>query len=157
MRLTSVIHNNSIIPLSLKVSPANYTSSVQFSHPHLPSFNTVISKRRGQNSPISCARGTEQEDDLSPSEAVKTSSQTRDDVGKFITSTAPPSVDKAEEKVKGNYKTSVKTVALCVCTAVAFGFGVGLKDGVGKASEFFAGYILELCPLTLIKISRHWK
>ncbi|XP_011004119.1 PREDICTED: uncharacterized protein LOC105110703 [Populus euphratica] len=143
MRLTSVIHNNSIIPLSLKVSPANYTSSVQFSHPHLPSFNTVISKRRGQNSPISCARGTEQEDDLSPSEAVKTSSQTRDDVGKFITSTAPPSVDKAEEKVKGNYKTSVKTVALCVCTAVAFGFGVGLKDGVGKASEFFAGYILE--------------
>ncbi|KAG6771940.1 hypothetical protein POTOM_023335 [Populus tomentosa] len=143
MRLTSVIHNNSIIPLSLKVSPANYISSVQFSHPHFPSFNSVISKRRGQNSLISCARGTEQEDDLSPSEAVKTSSQTRDDVDKFITSSAPPSVDKAEEKVKGNYKTSIKTVALCVCTAVAFGFGIGLKDGVGKASEFFAGYILE--------------
>ena len=27
-----------------------------------------------------------------------------------------------------------------MCTAVAFGFGIGLKDGVGKASEFFAGY-----------------
>jgi hypothetical protein len=51
-------------------------------------------------------------------EAVKTSSQTRDDVSKFITSTAPPSVDKAEEKVKGNYKTSIKTVALCVCDFV---------------------------------------
>ncbi|XP_031273810.1 thylakoid membrane protein TERC, chloroplastic isoform X2 [Pistacia vera] len=32
---------------------------------------------------------------------------------------------------------------LQVCTAVAFGLGVGLKEGVGKASEFFAGYILE--------------
>ncbi|KAJ6330913.1 hypothetical protein OIU76_009495 [Salix suchowensis] len=110
MRLTSVIHNNSIIPLSLKLLPSKYTSTVQFSHPRLPSFNSVISKRRGQNSPISCARGTEQEDDLSASEALKTSS---------------------------------RTLALCVCTAVAFGFGIGLKDGVGKASEFFAGYILE--------------
>ncbi|KAB5552444.1 hypothetical protein DKX38_009755 [Salix brachista] len=140
MRLTSVIHNNSIIPLSLKLSPSKYTSTVQFSHPHLPSFNSVISKRRGQTSPISCARGTEQEDDLSPSEALKTSSRTRDDADKFIASSAPCSVDKSEEKVKGNYKTSIKTVALCVCTAVAFGFGIGLKDGVGKASEFFAGY-----------------
>jgi len=41
------------------------------------------------------------------------------------------------------YKTSFKTVALCVGTAVAFGIGIGLKEGVGKASEFFAGYILE--------------
>ncbi|KAJ6382058.1 hypothetical protein OIU77_030667 [Salix suchowensis] len=143
MRLTSVIHNNSIIPLSLKLLPSKYTSTVQFSHPRLPSFNSVISKRRGQNSPISCARGTEQEDDLSASEALKTSSRTRDDADKFIASSAPSSVDKSEEKVKGNYKTSIKTVALCVCTAVAFGFGIGLKDGVGKASEFFAGYILE--------------
>ncbi|CAK9164756.1 unnamed protein product [Ilex paraguariensis] len=42
-----------------------------------------------------------------------------------------------------NYVTSIRTVALCVCTAVAFGVGLGLKDGVGKASEFFAGYLLE--------------
>lgn len=27
-----------------------------------------------------------------------------------------------------------------MCTSVAFGVGLGLKDGVGKASEFFAGY-----------------
>lgn len=27
-----------------------------------------------------------------------------------------------------------------MCTAVAFGIGLGLKDGLGKASEFFAGY-----------------
>ncbi|KAK1426094.1 hypothetical protein QVD17_14762 [Tagetes erecta] len=50
-----------------------------------------------------------------------------------------------EEKTKDleNYKTSVKTVALCVFSAVAFGVGLGLKDGIGKASEFFAGYLLE--------------
>ncbi|OVA09951.1 Integral membrane protein TerC [Macleaya cordata] len=38
---------------------------------------------------------------------------------------------------------SIRTVALWVCAAVAFGVGLGLKDGVGKASEFFAGYLLE--------------
>ena len=27
-----------------------------------------------------------------------------------------------------------------MCTAVIFGVGLGFKDGVGKASEFFAGY-----------------
>ena len=27
-----------------------------------------------------------------------------------------------------------------MCTAVAFGVGLGFKDGVAKASEFFAGY-----------------
>nr|GEY60944.1 thylakoid membrane protein TERC, chloroplastic [Tanacetum cinerariifolium] len=50
-----------------------------------------------------------------------------------------------EEKTKDleNYKTSAKTVALCVFSAVAFGVGLGLKDGIGKASEFFAGYLLE--------------
>ncbi|CAK7342900.1 unnamed protein product [Dovyalis caffra] len=153
MRLTSVIHNNSIIqapikfdPVSLKVSSIKYTSRVQFSHPHFHSFNSVISNHRRQNFPISCTRGTEQEDGLSPPEAERTSSQTRGDVGKFSTSNSPPSVDKSEEKIKGNhgnYTTSIKTVALCVCTAVAFGIGIGFKDGVGKATEFFAGYILE--------------
>lgn len=28
-------------------------------------------------------------------------------------------------------------------SAVTFGVGLGFKDGIGKASEFFAGYILE--------------
>ncbi|KAJ9694611.1 hypothetical protein PVL29_010204 [Vitis rotundifolia] len=41
------------------------------------------------------------------------------------------------------YVSSIRTVALCVCIAVIFGVGVGFKDGVGKASEFFAGYLLE--------------
>lgn len=74
---------------------------------------------------------------------------------------------KKRDQEKENYVSSVRTVALCVSsihfrfivslhfcrffaqfmicvlqvsTAVAFGVGLGLKDGVGKASEFFAGY-----------------
>lgn len=37
----------------------------------------------------------------------------------------------------------MRTVALWVCTAIAFGIGIGFKEGFGKASEFFAGYLLE--------------
>ncbi|XP_057533985.1 thylakoid membrane protein TERC, chloroplastic isoform X2 [Amaranthus tricolor] len=48
-----------------------------------------------------------------------------------------------EKNDQHSYTSSVKTVALCVCSAVAFGIGLGLNDGVGKASEFFAGYLLE--------------
>ncbi|RVW39800.1 Thylakoid membrane protein TERC, chloroplastic [Vitis vinifera] len=50
-----------------------------------------------------------------------------------------------EEITQGpeTYVSSIRTVALWVCMAVIFGVGVGFKDGVGKASEFFAGYLLE--------------
>lgn len=55
------------------------------------------------------------------------------------------SVGNSEARTKGpeNSKSSIRTVALCVFAAVAFGVGLGLKDGVGRASEFFAGYLLE--------------
>ncbi|KAL8039535.1 hypothetical protein ABFX02_10G042700 [Erythranthe guttata] len=42
-----------------------------------------------------------------------------------------------------DYASSLRIVGLCVFSAVAFGVGLGFKDGVGKASEFFAGYLLE--------------
>ncbi|EPS67231.1 hypothetical protein M569_07543, partial [Genlisea aurea] len=42
-----------------------------------------------------------------------------------------------------DFASSLRTVALCVFSAVLFGVGVGIKDGVGKSSEFFAGYLLE--------------
>ncbi|KAK4493456.1 hypothetical protein RD792_006623, partial [Penstemon davidsonii] len=41
------------------------------------------------------------------------------------------------------YDSSLRTVGLCVLSAVVFGVGLGFTDGVGKASEFFAGYLLE--------------
>lgn len=51
----------------------------------------------------------------------------------------------AEERTEGsgNNVSSIRTVALCVFSAVAFGVGVGLTEGVSKATEFFAGYLLE--------------
>ncbi|KAH6802605.1 integral membrane TerC family protein [Perilla frutescens var. frutescens] len=42
-----------------------------------------------------------------------------------------------------DYAPSLRTVGLCVLSAVVFGVGLGFKDGVEKASEFFAGYLLE--------------
>ncbi|XP_020585448.1 thylakoid membrane protein TERC, chloroplastic isoform X2 [Phalaenopsis equestris] len=42
-----------------------------------------------------------------------------------------------------NRQASIRIVTLCVLAAVIFGIVLGLKDGLDKASEFFAGYILE--------------
>ncbi|KAL1545886.1 thylakoid membrane protein TERC, chloroplastic-like [Salvia divinorum] len=51
--------------------------------------------------------------------------------------------DAEETTLRTDYASSLRTVGLCVFSAVVFGVGLGLKDGVGKASEFFAGYLLE--------------
>lgn len=40
-----------------------------------------------------------------------------------------------------------------MCAAVAFGVGLGFKDGVGKATEFFAGYA-EICIVKLKTVDR---
>ncbi|MCO5600082.1 hypothetical protein L7F22_054190 [Adiantum nelumboides] len=42
-----------------------------------------------------------------------------------------------------NRATAIKTVVFWVCLAIIFGIFVWLKEGSGKASEFFAGYIVE--------------
>ncbi|KAL9251546.1 Thylakoid membrane protein TERC, chloroplastic-like protein [Drosera capensis] len=79
-----------------------------------------------------------------------------DDVGLSISSaweTSSPSSDESDSKISTNVSTSVgysenylfsaRTVALWVSSAVIFGIGLGFKEGADKASEFFAGYILE--------------
>ncbi|KAF8397602.1 hypothetical protein HHK36_016522 [Tetracentron sinense] len=77
----------------------------------------------------------------------RTSYQSCADVNNVDNASQPtPSVSNPAENVQGpenGSMSSVRNVALCVCTAVAFGVGLGLKDGIGKASEFFAGYLLE--------------
>lgn len=79
--------------------------------------------------------------------------------------TSPTIIEKAEKIVEGavhivssvgelkgsptseqsmrEHAAAVKTVVFWVCAAVAFGIFIGFKDGTGKASEFFAGYLLE--------------
>ncbi|MED6158131.1 hypothetical protein PIB30_029928 [Stylosanthes scabra] len=56
-----------------------------------------------------------------------------------------PSKDKSTQESLGDktYSSSVRNVVLWVSAAVAFGVGLGFKEGVDKASEYFAGYILE--------------
>ncbi|XP_021891525.1 thylakoid membrane protein TERC, chloroplastic isoform X3 [Carica papaya] len=126
MELTSVIHSGIKAPIKLdqvllSISPISLSkrTKLHFSHLHNPTLSAVRSGRCRQVSPLGCSKGTEQED-VSASDSHGT---------------------KAEEQEI--YSSSMRTVALWVSTAVAFGVGIGLKDGIGKASEFFAGYILE--------------
>lgn len=152
MNLASIIHNNStqLPPKFHKISPISSPSTspkwVHFQLAHLRSYvnlcrldnlnlrcrgsrSTSLScmfgacifgcKCRGRrySAVVSCLRKSEQGEELS----------------------------NAEERTQGSgtYVSSVRTVALCVFSAVAFGVGVGLTDGVSKSSEFFAGYLLE--------------
>ncbi|MED6151128.1 hypothetical protein PIB30_079348 [Stylosanthes scabra] len=118
-------------------SPINYyhyangdkTLTLSFrAKPSLPAsppskFFPSLSYNRRHRLPISCSK---------PPEAGRKSiaPQPRHDV------TPPPPHHQ-------DYASSVRAVAFWVCTAVAFGVGLGFKDGIGKASEFFAGYVLE--------------
>ncbi|GMY14658.1 thylakoid membrane protein TERC, chloroplastic isoform X1 [Fagus crenata] len=139
MGLASVIH-----PGMPRVSLPPKWTRLQLIHHQIITISTVAhNNRRAEFYPIACSRGTEQEDHLSTSESKGISSQSYDDIVNTETSDTPPSVSHVEKPQEHEYVSSVRTVALWVCTAVAFGIGLGLKDGVGKATEFFAGYILE--------------
>ncbi|XP_048436059.1 thylakoid membrane protein TERC, chloroplastic isoform X2 [Pyrus x bretschneideri] len=149
MGTASVIHNgvhihlklNSRLPRVSLPSPAPNWSMPHFIHHHIVPIRGRC--RRGQSAPIARSRATEQDDDLSTSvymnfplespEEKRGDSASRDGI-----SNAEPSHNDSPDKIKGR-----EAYAASVCAAVAFGIGVGFKDGVGKASEFFAGYLLE--------------
>ncbi|KAL0736055.1 hypothetical protein Bca4012_012265 [Brassica carinata] len=89
---------------------------------------TIVSAANIRLPPIACSRGTDQEDDVSSSSSSE--KESRD--------LLPHKKEDLRDTLKDEtYKTSFKTVS----AAVAFGIGIGLKDGVGKASEFFAGCV----------------
>ncbi|CAI9098108.1 OLC1v1034691C1 [Oldenlandia corymbosa var. corymbosa] len=124
-------------------SPLTYPRRFQFqftaSRSHVR-FPDGYHYQRRDCSPISCSRKTEQEETSSSS-----GTSSNDDIYNVNKSKQVLPGGSSRGKIQGaeNYKTSVRTVALCVLSAVAFGVGLGFKDGVGKASEFFAGYLLE--------------
>ncbi|KAK7279404.1 hypothetical protein RJT34_24456 [Clitoria ternatea] len=139
MGLASVVHNGVHIPfnnfhhrhlLNLSRSPPPSKS------PHFPASFSVYNFPRPHRVPLLwCKRIGQHNDQLPPpSEVKRISAQQNDDIEKSRS---------RESDENETYTSSVRTVALWVCTAVAFGVGLGLKDGFGKASEFFAGYILE--------------
>ncbi|PIN14998.1 hypothetical protein CDL12_12359 [Handroanthus impetiginosus] len=116
-------------------------------------FNFIRNERWspiGQKySTITCARRTEPEQEAStsrnnsareasrfqPPDGSNDNERSCDDTYTAISGEATSST--------ADYASSLRTVGLCVFSAVAFGVGLGFKDGVGKASEFFAGYLLE--------------
>ncbi|XP_038883780.1 thylakoid membrane protein TERC, chloroplastic isoform X1 [Benincasa hispida] len=132
--MASIIHNGVQISSKLDSPWLKVSSQLHFHprtwietvHNHVPQFSPVILNcHPAPRSLIRCGSRIEREGDPSTAEANRTSS-------------VPGTIEGLESKV-----SSLRNVALCVATAVAFGIGVGLKDGPGKASEFFAGYLLE--------------
>ncbi|KAJ8570806.1 hypothetical protein K7X08_037778 [Anisodus acutangulus] len=126
MKLASIIHNNttqsppkfiSRTPISLPAKCPKWvhfkSAPLRFSAPNLVGCNC----KRRYSPVISSLKNSEQGEESSTTEERTQGS--------------------------GNYVSSVRTVAFCVFSAVAFGVGVGFTDGFSKASEFFAGYLLE--------------
>ncbi|KFK25489.1 hypothetical protein AALP_AA8G121200 [Arabis alpina] len=152
MSLASVFHHGILVPaksdrifVTIPVIPPDFRArgltDSRFSLLLNPSLVSAVNRRLPYLNPIACSRETDQEDDVSSSSSEKESRDLlrphRDD------ESALDSGGLKDQLQEETYKTSFKTVALCVGAAVAFGIGIGLNEGVGKASEFFAGYLLE--------------
>ncbi|XP_074312103.1 thylakoid membrane protein TERC, chloroplastic isoform X1 [Silene latifolia] len=147
MVVTSVISNavHPTFPLKFNHKSLNYPASSS-SHPQFLLLRSVT-YRRPPDIALVYAKKTQDDDDAvsatSEGDGNNTLSFDKDSGGSqsHLTSSADNSVNETPHP-QGNV-SSVRTVALCVFAAVAFGVGLGFKDGVGKASEFFAGYLLE--------------
>lgn len=153
MKLASIIQNGMHPPLqsdttSLKLTSISFSHQipkwVHFKFTNSHNISGVCRNRLQRKLPVVCSKGVKQEDQESVSSEGETSSSSSYNENAKSKSRLTIKND-VEEKIKdlANYKTSAKTVALCVFSAVAFGVGIGLKEGIGKASEFFAGYLLE--------------
>ncbi|CAN6992483.1 unnamed protein product [Brassica oleracea var. botrytis] len=155
MSLASVIHHHGVLSpanpdrifLNIPVIPPHRLRARGWTESRLsllanPSLVSAANRRLLH---IACARGTDQEDDLSSS----SSSSEKEKIDLLPHKDEDEGLRENENNNNNNNrqeetnKTSFSTVALCVSTAVAFGIGIGFKDGVGKASQFFAGYLLE--------------
>ncbi|KMS95764.1 hypothetical protein BVRB_005320 [Beta vulgaris subsp. vulgaris] len=146
MGATSVIYNglqttslkfNKGLTTSNSISSSPRNSSASYvSHPPFPLLRSAINYRSTPKFSIIYAKSNSEDD------ATSTVSELDGEGSKSHISTSAGSALK-EKHDQQSYASSVKTVALCVFSAVVFGVGLGFKDGVGKASEFFAGYLLE--------------
>ncbi|XP_010491968.1 PREDICTED: thylakoid membrane protein TERC, chloroplastic-like [Camelina sativa] len=154
--LASVIHHHGILLAPAKsdrifltipvVSPdfrARGWTQSRFSLLINPSLVSAANRRLSHLPPISCSRDVDQEDDVSSSEKESSRDLLSHKSDEITSTSSVNSGGLKDNQQEETYKTSFKTVALCVGTAAAFGIGIGLKEGVGKASEFFAGYLLE--------------
>ncbi|XP_068669495.1 thylakoid membrane protein TERC, chloroplastic-like [Aristolochia californica] len=150
MGISSILHQGVQIPIKFDQGLLGLCSlpPVRLTQRHGSSPVKLYSARRVLL-PVFHARSAEKED-FSASEDSKgwTTPQSSDDnkrVGSAPHNSLPSVSDanKTTEELASDYLSSVKTVAFWVSAAAIFGIGVGMKEGMGKASEFFAGYLLE--------------
>ncbi|KAK1403438.1 thylakoid membrane protein TERC, chloroplastic [Heracleum sosnowskyi] len=130
----SSLFRGSPFPKRVRIQHLNFAPSLLLSP-------VVCSYRRNY---IVCSRKTaDQEEESSTSGKEASNLQPYDD-NNFKRANYVKFVGVSEGITRGpDYKLAVRSVAFWVCAAVAFGVGLGFKDGIGKASEFFAGYLLE--------------
>ncbi|KAK3137649.1 hypothetical protein QOZ80_5BG0455160 [Eleusine coracana subsp. coracana] len=84
------------------------------------------------------ARGTDQEEGLSVSPETETKNSTLH----AQTDNGSSSKAKPESRVPAK-AGAIRKVTMVVLAAVVFGVSIALKNGADKASEYFAGYLLE--------------
>lgn len=129
MSLASVVHNGIQTPLNYNAlirirASHSKTSTLHFLRHPISSFSSVYHLHRPLRLPLPCSKP------IRPFHAS--------DV-KRITAQRDDEISSTEE----SQSSAVRTVALWVFAAVTFGVGLGFTEGYEKASEFFAGYILE--------------
>ncbi|XP_047334199.1 thylakoid membrane protein TERC, chloroplastic [Impatiens glandulifera] len=151
MGLASVVHNGCRLPIkfdSILANPPRRAPDwvkVQFSFGRVvPSYTVCLLHRQLRCRPLACSRETELDEGLSNTGETNPRSQPDNRIKNIDSSQSTHKQDLVEKQDNPNHFTSsAKTVAFWVGAAVVFGIGVGAKEGVGKASEFFAGYLLE--------------
>lgn len=122
--------------------------SSQLSYPlsyPVPGISTAGSSARARNLSVTLCKRTKEEDGISIISEDKNDIQPREGTSapsKTSTSTSFPNSENNGFQSEA-YASSIRTVAFWVCSALVFGIGVGFKEGVDKAAEFFAGYLLE--------------
>lgn len=153
MEVASIIHgfyqcppkiDNKLSRNSPRIHSRNWPKALDF-HPDNRVIRSASSSDRSHGFRVACSKGTKEEDGVSTTSEYTNNSRSQDGTLNVKKSHSSASIGLPGPKKHGteSYTSSVQTVALCVCSAVVFGIGVGLKEGVGKASEFFAGYLLE--------------
>lgn len=114
-----------------RVSPSK-TSTIHFIHNPISAFSSVYHFHRPHRFPLLSSKRVGHVHGFSSSEVKRITALPDDNISN-------DEISSTEE----SQSSAVRTVALWVCAAVAFGIGLGFKEGYDKASEFFAGYILE--------------
>ncbi|XP_057845882.1 thylakoid membrane protein TERC, chloroplastic isoform X3 [Cryptomeria japonica] len=125
--------------------PNMWTSGTKAYFPHglrLAYGSKGRSHKIGWKLLMQCSRQTEQEyskvsdTNVGQHDNMEKQSRNISDIGEI------KSPSTAGQSTSGN-ESALKTVAFWAFAAVAFGIFIGFKDGTSKASEFFAGYLLE--------------